>query len=131
MFEVSVEETFAAAHQLRDYRGKCENLHGHNYRVRVTVAGEELAANGLLIDFVELKREMHRAIDRLDHQYLNELPPFDRLNPSAENIARHIYEELAPALDSARARVAEVRIWETETSVAVYRPSAPGAAYLP
>jgi 6-pyruvoyltetrahydropterin/6-carboxytetrahydropterin synthase len=122
MFEVAVEETFAAAHRLRDYRGKCENLHGHNYRVRVTVGGGELAPNGLLVDFTDLKREMRRVIERLDHQYLNEIPPFDRLNPSAENIAKYFYDEIAAAVDSPRAGLVEVTVWETETSTATYRP---------
>ncbi len=122
MFEVSVEETFAAAHQLREYRGKCENLHGHNYRVRIAVAAEELDRTGLVVDFVELKRGMREVLEQLDHKYLNEVPPFDVLNPSAENIAKFIYDEMPPALKSGRARISSVKIWETDTSTATYRP---------
>ena len=125
MFEVSVDETFAAAHQLREYRGKCENLHGDNYKVRVTVAGERLDATGLLVDFVELKRLMRMVIEKLDHKYLNELAPFDVLNPSAENMAKFFHDEIAAGLDRAArvpVRLAEIRIWETETSTATYRP---------
>jgi 6-pyruvoyltetrahydropterin/6-carboxytetrahydropterin synthase len=122
MFEVSVEETFAAAHQLREYKGKCENLHGHNYRVRITVAAEELDRAGLVVDFVELKRHMRALLERLDHKFLNDVPPFDVVNPSAENIAKYFYDEMPPALKSGRARISSIRIWETETSTAAYRP---------
>jgi 6-pyruvoyltetrahydropterin/6-carboxytetrahydropterin synthase len=124
MFEVSVDDTFAAAHNLRDYKGKCEHLHGHNYKVRVVVAGPELDAAGLLFDFVELKHAIQAVIRALDHKYLNELPPFDRLNPSAENIARHIYEQASRQLKPAAngAAISGVTVWETETSAATYRP---------
>src|SRR5579862_4487165 len=101
MYEVSVDETFAAAHNLRDYKGKCENLHGHNYKVRIALAGEELDATGLLYDFVHLKQVVQSVVRALDHTYLNEFPPFDRLNPSAENIARYIYDEAAKRLPAA------------------------------
>ena len=93
MFEVSVDDSFAAAHNLRNYKGKCENLHGHNYKVRVTLSGRELDDTGLLYDFVHLKQVIQSVIRSLDHQYLNELKPFDVLNPSAENIAKHIFDE--------------------------------------
>lgn len=126
MFEVSVEETFAAAHALRAYRGKCENLHGHNYRVEVTLEGEQLDGAGLLVDFVELKRWLRTIIERLDHRLLNEVAPFDRLNPTAENMARYFYEEISRALAGSshaeRVRVARVRIRETDSASAVYRP---------
>ena len=92
MFEVSVEDTFAAGHALRGYRGKCENPHGHNYKVRVTLAGETLDAIGLLYDFKDLKLVMNEVIDRLDHQFLNDIDPFRQQNPSAENMARYFYE---------------------------------------
>ncbi|MFB3828138.1 MAG: 6-carboxytetrahydropterin synthase QueD [Bryobacteraceae bacterium] len=122
MFEVSVEETFAAGHALRHYHGKCENVHGHNYRVLVTLAGDRLDEAGLLVDFVELKRVMHAVLDRLDHRFLNDVPPFDTLNPSAENMARYIFEEIAKGLPSGSpARVSEVKLWETDTSSATYR----------
>ncbi len=122
MFDVSVEETFAAAHQLREYKGKCENLHGHNYRVRITVMAKDLDRTGLVVDFVELKRGMRAVVERLDHKYLNEMPPFDTLNPSAENLAKYFYDQMPPSLKSGRARIASVKIWETETSTATYRP---------
>ena len=124
MYEVSVDETFAAAHNLRNYRGKCENLHGHNYKVRVTLAGQKLDATGLLYDFAHLKQVIREVIHTLDHRYLNELAPFDVLNPSAENLARHIYEETSKQLHKSPegASVTGITVWETETTFATYRP---------
>ena len=88
MFEVTVEQTFAAGHALREYKGKCENVHGHNYRVQITVEGERLNRIGLLVDFVELKRIVREVMERLDHQFINDLEPFTVINPSAENLAK-------------------------------------------
>jgi 6-pyruvoyltetrahydropterin/6-carboxytetrahydropterin synthase len=123
MFEVTIEETFAAGHALRNYRGKCENVHGHNYRCQVTLEGAELDDIGLLVDFVELKRVVHGVLDRMDHQWLNEFPPFDVLNPSAENMARYIYQQVAEGLKVREGvRVGLVRLWETDTAHATYRP---------
>ncbi len=126
MFEVSVEQTFAAGHSLREYKGKCENVHGHNYRVCVTVEGVELNSTGLIVDFVELKKHVRVIVDRLDHQYINDLEPFTVLNPSAENLAKYFYDELVARMstDNGRGpvRISAVRIWETDTSTAVYRP---------
>ncbi len=119
MFEVSVEQTFAAGHALRNYHGKCENVHGHNFRVRVSVEGEQLDETGMLVDFVELKRAITGVIEYLDHRFINDLPPFDKLNPSAENIARYFHERVSERLGI---RIAEVRVWETDTSAAAYRP---------
>jgi len=122
MFEVTIEETFAAGHALRNYRGKCENVHGHNYRCQVTLEGAQLDEIGLLVDFVELKRVVHGVLDRLDHQWLNEFPPFDSLNPSAENMARYIYQQVAEGLKlRAGVRIALVKLWETDTAYATYR----------
>jgi 6-pyruvoyltetrahydropterin/6-carboxytetrahydropterin synthase len=120
MFEIFVEHTFAAAHALRNYHGKCENLHGHNYRVQVGLEGPEVDENGLLYDFAELKKRLRATSEYLDHRYLNELKPFDQINPSAENIARFICEEMQRDLKNAS--LAYVKVWETETSCAVYRP---------
>jgi 6-pyruvoyltetrahydropterin/6-carboxytetrahydropterin synthase len=123
MFEITIEETFAAGHALRNYRGKCENVHGHNYRCQVTVEGEQLDDIGLLVDFVELKRVVHSVLDRMDHQWLNDFPPFDRLNPSAENMAKFIYDEVSGGLGTRPGvRIALVKLWETDTSSAVFRP---------
>ena len=123
MFEVSVEETFAAGHALRNYKGKCENVHGHNYRVMVTVQGEQLDASGLLVDFLDIKRLMGGVIDYLDHRFINDLAPFDEINPSAENIAKYFYDRLSGGLkNDVPVRISEIRVWETDSSSAVYRP---------
>jgi 6-pyruvoyltetrahydropterin/6-carboxytetrahydropterin synthase len=122
MFELSVEETFAAGHSLRGYHGKCEKVHGHNYKVRVTVEGEKLNPAGLLMDFSDLKQLLRAVIERLDHQFLNDVPPFDTLNPSAENMAKYFYDEISQALPPSPVRIAGVKIWETDTSTATYRP---------
>ena len=123
MFEVTVEESFAAGHALRGYRGKCENPHGHNYKVRVTLAGEKLDEIGLLYDFKDLKAVMSDIIERLDHQYLNDLEPFQKVNPSAENLAKYFYEQANVQMHSAtngRVRVTDVTVWETDTTTARY-----------
>jgi 6-pyruvoyltetrahydropterin/6-carboxytetrahydropterin synthase len=120
MFEVCVEHTFAAAHALRNYHGKCERVHGHNYRVQVGIEGEKLDQNGLLYDFTDLKKSLRATSEYLDHQYLNELKPFDEINPSAENIAKFICDEIQK--DIKTESVAYVRVWETDTSFATYRP---------
>ena len=123
MFEVSVEETFAAGHALRNYRGKCENVHGHNYRVQVTLSGADLDAIGLLVDFVQVKKLIMQVVDRLDHQFLNDLTPFDVLNPSAENMAKYFYDEISGGLgQSSPVHVGQVKVWETDTTSATYRP---------
>ena len=123
MFEVTVEQTFAAGHALRNYRGKCENVHGHNYRIEVTVEGEQLDSIGLLVDFVELKRVMKEVIDYLDHRFMNDLEPFDKVNPSAENIAKYFHDRISEGLTTeVPVRLSQVKVWETDTSSAVYRP---------
>jgi 6-pyruvoyltetrahydropterin/6-carboxytetrahydropterin synthase len=123
MFEITVEESFAAGHYLREYKGKCENPHGHNYRVRVKLAGQELDKAGLLVDFKDLKELMKPVIERLDHQMMNDLTPFTTVNPSAENLAKHFYEETSAKLKSVtngRVRVKEVTVWETDSTTATY-----------
>lgn len=123
MYEVTVERSFAAGHYLRNYKGKCENPHGHNYKVRVTLRGVELDKAGLLLDFKDLKDVMKEVIERLDHQMLNDIEPFIRLNPSAENIAKYFYDETNGQLRSltdGRVSVKDVTIWETDTTTARY-----------
>ncbi len=122
MFEVSVQETFAAAHFLRGYQGKCERLHGHNYRVEITVSGDKLDSIGMLRDFVDIKRELRKLLERVDHYNLNDIPPFDgEVNTTAENIAFYFWTEMQKALGEA-VHVSQVRVWETDTAVATYRP---------
>jgi 6-pyruvoyltetrahydropterin/6-carboxytetrahydropterin synthase len=121
-FEVMIERNFSSAHQLRGYKGKCENLHGHNYRVEIYARGSELDNIGLLVDFGELKEAADEVVAYLDHRNINELPPFDEeLNPSAENLARYILERVASRVGDERVRVYKVRCFETPTSVATYQ----------
>ena len=123
MYEVTVEAGFSSGHYLRNYRGKCENPHGHNYKVRVTLIGRELDSTGLLLDFKLLKTVMRPVIERIDHQMLNEMEPFTVLNPSAENLAKYLYDETNHHLTdvtAGRVRVKDCTIWETDTTTATY-----------
>jgi len=122
MFEISVEHSFAAGHALRGYKGKCENVHGHNYKVQVVVAGPQLNSIGLLMDFVELRAAIRGVVERLDHRFLNDLPPFDQLNPSAENVAKYFADTLSPRIVRDGLRLSAVTVWETDTTSATYRP---------
>ncbi len=123
MFEVSVEHTFAAGHALRNYRGKCENVHGHNYKIRVIVQGEKLDQTGMLADFVVLKRLLRDVSERLDHVFLNDIEPFDTLNPTAENMAIYFCGKMQEGLKLENpVEVAEVTVWETDIQSATYRP---------
>lgn len=124
MFEVKVEKTIAAAHRLFDYNGPCENMHGHNYRVEVAYSGTELDRFGMLVDFTDIKRAFYAVLETLDHTYLNDLPAFHDLSPSAENIAAHIYDALEETTFD-RAALSYVSVWETPTQVATFR-RAPG-----
>jgi 6-pyruvoyltetrahydropterin/6-carboxytetrahydropterin synthase len=127
MFEVSVEYSFAAGHALRGYKGKCENVHGHNYKVRVTVAGHHLNPAGLLMDFAELRASIKRLGEVLDHRFLNEISPFDQVNPSAENIAKYFCEGLEAPIRAQGLRVECVTVWETDTTSATFCPGRNGS----
>jgi 6-pyruvoyltetrahydropterin/6-carboxytetrahydropterin synthase len=121
MFEVAVEHTFAAGHALRNYRGKCENVHGHNYRVQVIVRGEQLDHAGMLADFTVLKRLLREISEPLDHVFLNDIEPFNTVNPSAENMAKYIFEKMAEGLKVENpAAITEVKVWETDVQYAAY-----------
>jgi 6-pyruvoyltetrahydropterin/6-carboxytetrahydropterin synthase len=124
MFQVSVEETFSAGHALRGYRGKCENPHGHNYRVRVIVEGPQLDTIGLLYDFSQMKRVLRDLIGGVDHRFLNDQAPFDTINPSAENMAKFFYDEVSEKIGAAPngPRIASVTVWETDETSATYTP---------
>jgi len=120
MFEVFKEIEFSAAHHLRDYIGKCEHPHGHNWRVRLYIRGASPLSGGMLIDFGEIKKVLREVTDRLDHKDLNEVPPFDHLEPSSELLAKYIAEESAKLLDREGAYVHRVDVWETRGSCATY-----------
>ncbi len=123
MYEVTVEAEFSSGHYLRNYRGKCENPHGHNYKVRVTLRGRELDKAGLLLDFKQLKHVMKPVIEYLDHQMINDLAPFTEINPSAENLARYFFDETNLQLNemtSGRVSVKDCTIYETSSTTATY-----------
>ncbi|MBI5286956.1 MAG: 6-carboxytetrahydropterin synthase QueD [Deltaproteobacteria bacterium] len=123
MYELTVISGFSAAHSLRGYEGECERLHGHNWRVEVTVVADRLDDIGLAIDFKVLKAELEKVLEGLDHHCLNDIPPFDTENPSSESIARFIFLKLSNALSSpgiGGIRVKKVKVWESEIAAAAY-----------
>ena len=122
MYQISVEQHFDAAHFLRGYQGKCEALHGHRFRVVVRVKAAEVDDIGLAYDFVELKRQLGDILARFDHTCLNDVPPFDKINPSSENIASTIYNELQSKLAGAPVSLACVEVWESPQSGVAYSP---------
>jgi 6-pyruvoyltetrahydropterin/6-carboxytetrahydropterin synthase len=121
VFEVSVKSSFSAAHRLQEVGGKCENLHGHNFAVEVSVRSDRLTEQGVVVDFRELKSYLARILEGLDHHFLNETPPFIDRNPSSENIARYIHTEISKMIAEVQpdARV-RVSVWESDTSRASY-----------
>ena len=122
MYEISVEKHFDAAHFLRGYRGKCEALHGHRFRVVARVNATKLDDIGLAYDFAELKRHLNDILARFDHTCLNDVPPFDKINPSSENIAAAIYGELRSKLAGAPVALSAVEVWESPQTGIIYRP---------
>jgi 6-pyruvoyltetrahydropterin/6-carboxytetrahydropterin synthase len=122
MYEISVENDFDAAHYLRGYKGKCEALHGHRFKVVATLRVGKLNDIGLGYDFTVLKQRLGEVLARFDHTCLNDLTPFDRINPSSENIATNIYRELEEKLTDASVTIAEVEVWESPQSRVTYRP---------
>ncbi len=120
MYEVEITLSFSAAHRLRDYNGKCERLHGHNYKVQITAQAPAPGKGGMVIDFLDLKNAAAPVLEKLDHQYLNDIRPFDEIEPSAENIAAYIFREISQQLED-RARILHrVSVWESDTSRACY-----------
>ncbi|SFV87384.1 6-pyruvoyl tetrahydrobiopterin synthase [hydrothermal vent metagenome] len=120
MFVLKIVTDFGAAHSLRDYLGDCARLHGHNWGVEMSVEAQELDAQGIAIDFREIKKQTKVVVKRLDHQYLNEIPPFDKLNPTAENIAKYMFQEVGKLINNQDVCVAEVIIWETPRASVTY-----------
>jgi 6-pyruvoyltetrahydropterin/6-carboxytetrahydropterin synthase len=120
MYRLKVVTSFAAAHNLNNYQGECENLHGHNWRVEVSVTAQELDKAGLGIDFKILKAETKELLGTLDHKYLNELQQFQGLSPSSENISRFIYYELGKKLNNGNVKVEMITVWESDFACASY-----------
>ncbi len=121
MYEVRIRADFSAAHNLREVGGKCESLHGHNFRVEVVVESESLDEGGMVIDFRLLRKKTRSVLEKLDHRYLNELTFFAGANPSSENLAAFIFRELSPDLDQGSRRLSRVSVWESENSRATYK----------
>jgi 6-pyruvoyltetrahydropterin/6-carboxytetrahydropterin synthase len=119
MYTLTVRTSFAAAHRLREYDGNCERLHGHNWQVEVSVESPTLDEQGMALDFRTIKTSLHDLLARFDHRYLNEVPPFDAMNPSSENMARHLYEEMGKVVPQS-VRVSRVTVWESDDARAEY-----------
>ena len=122
MYQLFVEEHFDAAHYLRNYRGKCEKLHGHRFKVIARLQATKLDENGLAYDFAQIKRYLRETLAQFDHAYLNDVPPFDKIEPSCENIAATIYSELQPHFSGSPVTLAYVEVWESPTSGVAYSP---------
>ncbi len=120
MYRLMIKTSFAAAHNLINYQGDCENLHGHNWRVEVVVAAKELDKAGLGIDFKVLKKQTNSLLDELDHKYLNDLTPFKNDSPSSENISRYLFERLSETLNNENIIVEKINVWESENACASY-----------
>ncbi|MEW6416827.1 MAG: 6-carboxytetrahydropterin synthase QueD [Nitrospirota bacterium] len=120
MFELMIETDFSAAHQIRGYRGECEKLHGHNWKVQVHVIAERLNEIDIVIDFNELKRLTEEVVAPLDHSFLNDIFPFTEKNPSSENIAKWIYDSLRKKINNGNIHLSAITVWESETSSAAY-----------
>ena len=116
MYSIKVEAHFSAAHNLRGYKGKCEELHGHNWRVEAKAAAEKLNPGGMVMDFTLLKAELKKIMEILDHKYVNNIPYFKKVNPTSENIAKYVYDRLKAAIPGLRS----VTVWESEKSSATY-----------
>ena len=122
MYQISVEKHFDAAHFLRGYKGKCEALHGHRFRAVVKIKSSEVNDIGIAYDFTDLKQHLGDILAKFDHTCLNDVPPFDKINPSSENIATTIYDELKPKLAGAPVSIASVEVWESPQQGIVYSP---------
>ena len=120
MYEVTIIKSFSAAHLLAQIGGKCEELHGHNFNVEVTVAAPDLSESGLLIDFRVVKKWLNEILDQMDHKHLNDLPNFAGINPSAENIAKYIYDQMKPQEKESQVRIARIKVWESENAAVTY-----------
>lgn len=120
MYELTIEDHFAAAHQLRNYKGRCEKLHGHNWKVQVSLSAEKLNEIGIAMDFTEIKKITRDVLSTLEHSFLNDIFPFTEINPSSENIARWIYETLKKKIVDEHVEVSGITVWESDTASATY-----------
>jgi len=116
MYNIKVESNFSSAHNLRGYKGKCEELHGHNWKIEAVASSDKLDKTGMVLDFKYLKTRLNKRLEKLDHKYLNDLPYFKKVNPTSENIAKYIYDSLKPSVHGLK----HVTVWENNTSSATY-----------
>jgi 6-pyruvoyltetrahydropterin/6-carboxytetrahydropterin synthase len=123
MYEVTIIKSFSAAHLLAEIGGKCEELHGHNFKVEVTVGAPELNPEGILIDFRLVKKWLKDILDKMDHQHLNDLPFFAGKNPSSENIAYHVYKVMQAKAEEVAVKMLCVKVWESENAAVTYKES--------
>lgn len=122
MYRITVRQHFDAAHYLRGYKGKCENVHGHRFEVTVSLESQQLNDIGIVYDFIELKRKLNDILDRFDHASLNDIPPFDKINPSSENIAATVFRELQSKLKGEPVTLTAVDVWESPENSVRYTP---------
>jgi 6-pyruvoyltetrahydropterin/6-carboxytetrahydropterin synthase len=120
MYELTITSHFSGAHRLRYLHGKCEELHGHNWKIEVSVASSKLNQEGVVIDFKILKQKLEKVLKALDHTFLNDLPHFSGQEPSSENIAKYIFDKMKVELKGFPAKMTKVSAWESETSCATY-----------
>ena len=120
MYQISVKSNFSAAHNLREYNGKCEQLHGHNWHIEVFIESKDLNKEGMVIDFKDIKSILKKNLECMDHKYINEVEPFNQINPTSENIAGFIFNKINPEFKSRSLNLAKVDVWETDSSRASY-----------
>ncbi len=120
LYTLKVTSDFSSAHTLREYPGACSRMHGHNWKVEVEVEATSLDELGMAVDFKRIRQLTRHVTDKLDHRYLNDIPPFDKINPTAENLAQHLYQEIASTLDDERVQVCAVTLWETDRACVKY-----------
>jgi 6-pyruvoyltetrahydropterin/6-carboxytetrahydropterin synthase len=123
MYQITIETHFSSAHRLRNYNGECERLHGHNWKVQIFVASDVLSDLGMVMDFKDIKSNVKPLIGKLDHQYLNDIPPFTEINPTTENISKYLFDEFSKLINTDQIKVTKVEIWESTTSSASYTRS--------
>ena len=120
MYQLSIRKEFSAAHRLREYQGKCEALHGHNWKVDILVSSSKLNKIGIVADFKDLKTILNKVLEELDHAYLNDIPYFRKHNPTSENIAKYIFTRLKPQTDKLKVKLSRVTVWESDSANASY-----------
>jgi 6-pyruvoyltetrahydropterin/6-carboxytetrahydropterin synthase len=120
MFKIECTSSFSAAHNLTNYKGKCEKLHGHNWKISAVVSSPDTDKTGMVMDFHELKNCLNKVLETLDHKYLNEIKPFIKSSPTSENIARFIFKQLAKLIRNKHVKLESISVWETDTSRAIY-----------